>query len=98
MIIDGFNESFHFREEGVGPRATAAESEDSLGEEGEGTEYGDTKSLLGQCFEGVEEDFHHFLQQPQEGGRHRGLATLGADPVKYLQLGAGENLFVGPIL
>ena len=73
LIIDCFNESVDFREEGLGHRAAAAESEeDSLGEEGEGTEYGDTKSLVGQRFEGVKEVSHPFLQQPQGGGWQKG--------------------------
>ena len=52
--------------------AVAESEEDSLGEEGEVTEYGVTKSLVGQRLEGVKEDSHHFLQQPQEGGRQKG--------------------------
>ena len=52
--------------------AVAESEEDSLGEEGEVTEYGVTKSLVGQRFEGVEEDSHPFLQQPQEGGWQKG--------------------------
>ena len=57
----------------MGHRAAAAESEeDSLGEEGEATEYGVTRSLVGQRFEGVKEDSHPFLQQPQEGGWQEG--------------------------
>ena len=68
LIIDCFNESVDFREEGLGHRAATAESkEDSLGEEGEVTEYGVTNSLVGQRFEGVKGDSLPFLQQPQEG-------------------------------
>ena len=73
LIIDRFNESFDFREEGLGHSAAAAESEEnSLGEEGEGTEYGDTKSLFDQCFEGDKKVSHPFLQQPQGGGWQEG--------------------------
>ena len=73
LIIDCFNESVDFREEGLGHRAAAAESEeDSLGEEGKVTEYGVTKSLVDQRFEGDKEVSHPFLQQPQEGGWQEG--------------------------
>ena len=48
MIVDRFNESFDFREEGW-DRAVAVEPEDTLGEEGEVIEDGDTGSLCGQA-------------------------------------------------
>ena len=52
--------------------AVAESEEDSLGEEGEVTEYGVTKSLIGQRFEGDKEVSHPFLQQPQGGGWQEG--------------------------
>ena len=49
LIIDRFNESFDFREEGQGDSAVAAGPKDTLGEEGEVIEDGDTESLCGQA-------------------------------------------------
>ena len=49
VSIDRFNESFDFREEVDQDTAAVAEPEDTLGEEGEVIEDGDTESLCGQA-------------------------------------------------
>ena len=59
-----------------------------------------TPESLWPGFEGVVEDSHHHQQQPLGGGRRKGIATLEADPVWYLQPGlggGGGHLFVHPI-
>ena len=89
--------AFDFREESQGVAAAVAEPKGTLGEEGVVIRGRGHRESLWPGFGGVVEDSHHHLQQPQGGGRHKGLATLGADLVWYLQSRGGENLFVHPI-